>query len=81
MFRALGILRFVVLLNAIGIYAWRYSGYDHPAVGWFVIAGMVVWTVFVVWAYDAPRRRQPWLLVADLARGRRGDRSDAVRQG
>jgi signal transduction histidine kinase len=66
MFRALGILRFVVLLNAIGIYAWRYSGYDHPVAGWLVIAFMVVWTAFVVWAYDAPRRRHPWLLVADL---------------
>ncbi len=66
MFRALGILRVVVLLNAIGIYAWRYSAYDHPAVGWLVMAGMVAWTAFAVWAYDAPRRRRAWLLVADL---------------
>ncbi|MET0997861.1 MAG: DUF5931 domain-containing protein [Marmoricola sp.] len=71
MFRALAVLRFVVLLNSIAIYVWRHESYDHPAAGWAVMAGMVAWTVFAVWAYGAPRRRSPrWvagLLVADLA--------------
>ena len=66
MFRALGILRFVVLLNAIGIYLLRYENYDHPMVGWLVMVGLVAWTFFAVWAYAAPERRTPTLLVADL---------------
>jgi len=66
MFRSLGVLRFVVLLNSIGIYLWRYDAYDHPVVGATVMVALVAWTAFAVWAYDAPRRRRPWLLVADL---------------
>jgi signal transduction histidine kinase len=67
MFRALAVLRFVVLLNSLGIYLWRYDGYDHPAVGWLVMAVLVAWTGFAVWAYAAPGRRRPGLLLADLA--------------
>ncbi len=66
MLRALGILRVVVLLNAIGIYLLRYDGYDHPTAGWLVMVGLVAWTGFVVWAYAAPARRTPLLLVCDL---------------
>ncbi len=66
MLRALGVLRFVVLLNAAVLYAVRVDGYDHPTVGWFVVAGLAGWTGFVVWAYDAPERRGPVLLAADL---------------
>ena len=64
--RALGILRCVVLLNAVGIYLLRYQRYDHPAVGWVVIALLVGWTAFAVWAYLSPARRTPLLLIADL---------------
>jgi signal transduction histidine kinase len=67
MLRALGILRIVVLLNAVGIYWLRYDAYDHPAVGWLVMALIALWTAFVVWAYAAPARRTPLLLVSDLA--------------
>ncbi len=71
MFRALAVLRLVVLLNSIAIYVWRYEGYDHPGVGWVVMAGLVAWTAFAVWAYGTTRRHAPrWtaaLLVADLA--------------
>ncbi len=67
MLRALAVLRFLVLLNAVGIYIVRYRGYDHPLVGAVVMAFLVAWTGFVVWAYDAPGRRRPWLLVSDLA--------------
>lgn len=66
MFRALGVLRFVVLLNALGIYLWRYDLYDHPVVGWLVMVVLVGWTAFVIWAYAAPARRRAPLLVADL---------------
>ncbi|MET0838392.1 MAG: DUF5931 domain-containing protein, partial [Marmoricola sp.] len=64
--RALGILRCVVLLNAVGIYLLRYERYVHPAVGWVVIALLVGWTAFAVWAYRSPARRTPLLLIADL---------------
>ncbi len=67
LFRALGVLRFVVLLNSLVIYGWRYDGYDHPGVGAAVMVLLVGWTAFAVWAYAAPRRRGSWLLVADLA--------------
>ena len=66
MFRALAVLRFVVLANAVAIYGVRVSAYDHPRVGAGVMALLALWTVFVVWAYAAPRRRTPVLLVADL---------------
>lgn len=67
MLRALAVLRFLVLLNAIGFHLFRYRGYAHPLVGWFVLAALTVWTFLVVWAYSAPGRRTPWLLGADLA--------------
>ncbi len=66
MLRALAILRVVVLVNAVVLYLLHYDGYDHPAVGALVIACLVLWTAFVVWAYAAPARRVPLLLVADL---------------
>jgi signal transduction histidine kinase len=66
MFRALAVLRFVVLVNSVAIYLWRYHGYDHPMVGALVMALLVAWTLFAMWAYDAPPRRRPWLLVSDL---------------
>jgi signal transduction histidine kinase len=66
MFRALGVLRFVVLVNAVALYAWRADGYDHSVLGSVVMGLLVVWTVVAVWAYAAPARRTPLLLVADL---------------
>ena len=38
MFRALAVLRFAVLANAIAIYVVRSSGYDHPRLGAGVMA-------------------------------------------
>lgn len=66
MLRALGILRVVVLLNAVGIYLVHVDGYEHPRTGALVIAALAGWTGFVVWAYGTPSRRTPWLLVPDL---------------
>ena len=66
LFRALGVLRFVVLANAVVLYGVRFDGYDHPTVGWVVMALLVAWTCFAVWAYGVPARRTAVLGLADL---------------
>lgn len=74
MYRALAVLRVVVLVNTVGLYLFHglrgdgepWAGYAHPAAGGVVIAGLVVWTGLAVWAYDSPSRRGLPLLVADL---------------
>lgn len=66
MFRALAVLRVVVLGYAVVINAYR-DNFDHPALGWACIAVMVVATVAAVVVYAAPERRVPGVLVADLA--------------
>jgi signal transduction histidine kinase len=67
LFRALAVLRVVVLLNAIAVNVWRHNNFAHPAAGAAAIAFMAVWTVVVIWAYQDAVRRTTWLLVADLA--------------
>jgi signal transduction histidine kinase len=67
MFRALAVLRVVLLANTLAIYFYRWSSYDRPVVGAVVMGGLVFWTVVVTWAYDAAVRRGPVLLVADVA--------------
>ena len=67
MYRALAVLRLVVLANAIGLNLYRWDNIDHPTAAVVVLLVMSAWTVFTVWAYDEPRRRGWPLLVADLA--------------
>ena len=67
LFRALAVLRIVVLLNAIGLNLWRYENFDHPVAGVVAILVMVGWTAYVHWAYREAARRTTWLLAADLA--------------
>lgn len=67
MFRALAVLRVVVLANAVGLNVWRFDNFRHPVAGVAVVAAMAAWTAFAIWAYAAPRRRVPSLLVLDLA--------------
>ena len=66
LFRALAVLRLVVLLYAVTLNAVRWREFEHPVVGWALVAVMVAWTGFTAWAYDEPRRRTTALLVADL---------------
>ncbi len=67
LFRALAVLRVVVLVNAIGLNLWRAQNFEHPTAGVLVVLGLVAWTAFAVWAYGVPGRRTAWLLIADLA--------------
>lgn len=66
MFRALAVLRVVVLLNAVVLNAYRHN-FDHPAAAWACLALMVGWTAYALVTYARPVRRTARLLVADLA--------------
>jgi signal transduction histidine kinase len=66
MWRALAVFRFAALAYAGTLVALRSGGYEHPAAGWAVLAGMVVWTVAVTYLY-ARRGTNRWpVLWADL---------------
>ncbi len=67
MYRALVVLRAVLLFNAVVLNVVRRDNFDHPAAGVVAVVLMVVWTGFATWAYADQRRRVPVLLVADLA--------------
>ena len=67
LFRALGILRIVLIVNAVALNLYRADNFDHPIAGVLVVTGMVAWTAFTVWAYADPARRTTLLLSADLA--------------
>jgi signal transduction histidine kinase len=65
MFRALAVLRVVVLVNAVVLIAYR-DNYDHPVAGWFCVALMIGWTIYAIVTYAKPIRRTVRLMVADL---------------
>lgn len=65
--RALAVLRWILLANAVALNAWRHENFERPTLGWSLVAAMVVWTCIASWAYAAPERRTPVLLTADLA--------------
>jgi len=66
MFRALAVLRVVVLVNAVALNIYRADEFTRPTAAVACVALMILWTAFAVWAY-ADKRRRTWpLLVADL---------------
>jgi signal transduction histidine kinase len=67
LFRALAILRVVVLVNAIALNLYRADNFARPAAGVAAVVVMVGWTGFVTWAYARPARRTSALVAADLA--------------
>jgi len=67
LFRALAVLRVVVLINALGLTIYRAANFDPPAAALVCALVMVGWTAFAVWAYAAPARRTAVLVGADLA--------------
>ncbi len=66
MFRALAVLRVVVLVYAVTLNAYR-NNFEHPALGWACLGVMAAGTVAAIIVYAAPERRVPAVLVADLA--------------
>ncbi|MFC4786607.1 MacS family sensor histidine kinase [Nocardioides sp. MAHUQ-72] len=60
-------LRVVVLVNAVALNLWRADNFAHPVAGALCVALMLAWTGVALWAYAAPARRTPLLLVLDLA--------------
>jgi signal transduction histidine kinase len=66
MFRALAVLRVVVLGYAVVLNAYR-NNFDHPVLGWVCVAVMVVATAAATVVYAAPERRVPAVLLVDLA--------------
>jgi signal transduction histidine kinase len=66
LFRALGILRVVLLANTVGLNLYRADNFDRPAAGLVCVLVMIVWTAVALTAYADPARRRPWLFGADL---------------
>ncbi|MDT9593776.1 DUF5931 domain-containing protein [Nocardioides zeae] len=67
MFRALAVLRVVLLLNAVALNVVRRDNAEHVVGLWVCVGVMLVWTPVALWGYASPRRRRTPLLVADLA--------------
>ncbi len=66
LFRALAVLRLVVLVYAVAINVLRFQEFARPSLAVVVIVVLVGWTAFASWAYEAPRRRRLPLYLADL---------------
>lgn len=66
LFRALAVLRVIVLLNTVALSIYRADSFERPAAGAVCVGAMVLWTAFATWAYAVPRRRTFPLLAADL---------------
>lgn len=67
LFRAVAVLRGVLVVNAVVLGLVRSEDLERPAAGGGAVAFMAVWSAFANWAYAEPRRRTPVLLGADLA--------------
>ena len=66
MFRAVAVLRLLLLANAVALNIYRRDNFVHPTAALVLVLVMVAWTFFAIWAYADRRRRRPPLLVADL---------------
>ena len=67
LFRALAVLRGVLVFYVVVLDVARFDEYARPGLAVAAVAVIVLWSAFVTWAYDAPRRRRLWLYAADLA--------------
>jgi signal transduction histidine kinase len=67
LFRALAILRVVLLANALALNLYRADNFQRPWLGALMGAVMVGWTAFVIKRFARPAGRTTFLVVADLA--------------
>jgi signal transduction histidine kinase len=67
LFRALLVLRLILLANTVALSIYRAEGFERPTAGAACLGAMMLWTGFAAWAYAEPRRRTAPLLVTDLA--------------
>ncbi|MCW2833992.1 MAG: hypothetical protein JWN68_1945 [Nocardioides sp.] len=66
LFRALALVRVVVTLNLIVLNTYRRDNYDHPWAAVAVVAALVAWTGYAIWASSSARRRTTMFFVLDL---------------
>ena len=66
LFRALAVLRVIVLVNAAGLTIYRLDNFRSMMLALACLAVMVVWTAVALRAYAEPRLRELPLLVVDL---------------
>lgn len=66
LFAALGVVRVVVLLNAVGLNVYRHASFERPVAAVACVALMAAWTVVVTLLYRHRERRTPALLTVDL---------------
>lgn len=67
LFRALAVLRVVLVVNTTVLYLYRYDSYPHPGLGFAIIGVLAVWTFVAIGAYAQPQLRYAPLLITDLA--------------
>jgi signal transduction histidine kinase len=65
LWRAIAVYRIAALLYATILIVRNFGHYQRPLLAWPVLALMAAWTVVTTYAYAAPGRRRPLLLVAD----------------
>lgn len=66
MFRALNLLRVLLVANTVALNVYRADNFQHLVAGMLLVAAVVAWTGVCLVAYRTPRLRTPWLLAADL---------------
>jgi signal transduction histidine kinase len=67
LYRALGVLRVLLLANTVVLFARDAHSYPHAGAGIAVLVGLSAWTAVALVGYRRPERRRPALLVVDLA--------------
>lgn len=67
LYQALGVLRVVLLVNAVVLNLVRAENFDRPTLGVAVVVALIGWTGLATWAYAAAARRGVLLLSMDLA--------------